>query len=148
MNTVSCVRSWRLGILALLVAVMTTACGETPTTPSSSAPFSTEDLRVGTGLMAIQGSVVKVNYTLWLYDGSTPDHKGALVESNFDKGSFVFTLGSGAVIEGWDRGIVGMMEGGLRRIIIPPSLAYGDVRSGLIPPSSTLLFEVELLTVS
>jgi FKBP-type peptidyl-prolyl cis-trans isomerase len=148
MKTVSYLRSWRAATCALFLAVLVTACGQSPTAPSTYAPYSTEDLRVGTGLQAITGSVVKVNYTLWLYDGSKPDNKGALVESSFGRDAFTFTLGSGSVIEGWDKGIGGMLEGGLRRLIIPPSMAYGDVRTGLIPPNSTLLFEVELLTVS
>jgi FKBP-type peptidyl-prolyl cis-trans isomerase FkpA len=148
MKTVSRLRSWRLGTCALLASILLTACGESPTAPSSYAPFSTQDLQVGTGLMAITGSVVNVNYTLWLYDASKPDNKGILIESNFTKGPFTFTLGTGAVIKGWDQGIPGMMEGGLRRITVPPSMAYGPARSGLIPPNATLLFEVELLTVS
>jgi FKBP-type peptidyl-prolyl cis-trans isomerase len=148
MKTVSCLRSWRLGTCALVATILLTACGESPTAPSASAPFSTTDLRVGTGLEAITGSVVTVNYTLWLYDGSKPENKGILIESNFTKGPFTFTLGTGAVIAGWDKGIPGMMEGGLRRLVVPPSMAYGQTRSGLIPPNATLLFEIELLTVS
>jgi FKBP-type peptidyl-prolyl cis-trans isomerase len=148
MKTVSCLRSWRLGSCALLATLLLTACGEAPTAPGSYAPFSTQDLRVGTGLQAIAGSVVNVNYTLWLYDASKPENKGILIETNFTSSPFAFTIGTGSVIEGWDKGIPGMLEGGLRRIVVPPSMAYGPARQGLIPPNSTLLFEVELLTVS
>jgi FKBP-type peptidyl-prolyl cis-trans isomerase len=148
MTTVLHLRSCRVGVCAIVAAMLLTACGETPTAPSNSAGFSTEDLRVGTGLLAITGSVVKVNYTLWLYQAGQPDNKGTLVETNFGKDPFSFTIGTGSVIEGWDKGIPGMMEGGLRRLTVPPSLAYGQVRQGLIPPNSTLVFEVELLTVS
>jgi FKBP-type peptidyl-prolyl cis-trans isomerase len=148
MKTVSWLRSWRIATCALLAAVVVAACGESPTAPSSFAPFSTEDLRVGTGLTASVGNVVKVNYTLWLYDGSKPENKGILIETNFPNDAFTFTLGTSSVIQGWEKGIPGMMEGGLRRIIVPPSLGYGQIRTGLIPPNSTLLFEVELLTVS
>lgn len=148
MKTVSYLRSCRAATCALFLAVLITACGQSPTAPSTYAPYSTEDLRIGTGLQASTGSLVKVNYTLWLYDGSKPDNKGALVESSFGREPFTFTLGSSSVIEGWEKGVPGMLEGGLRRLIVPPSLAYGDVRTGLIPPNSTLLFEIELLTVS
>jgi FKBP-type peptidyl-prolyl cis-trans isomerase len=58
-----------------------------------------------------------------------------------------FTLGRGEVIEGWDQGLAGMRAGGLRRLVVPPSLAYGASRRGPIPPHAALLFEVELLTV-
>ena len=146
---VSHLRSWNIGIFAFLVAaVLMTACGASPTEPSAYAPFRTEDLRVGTGLLAVNGSVVNVNYTLWLYDPTKPENKGTLVESNFGKDPFTFTIGQGGVIQGWDQGVPGMMEGGLRRLIVPPSMAYGQIRTGLIPQNATLLFEVELLTVS
>ena len=148
MNTVSHVRFWRRGLPAILAAALMAACGATPTSPSDYAPFSTQDLQVGTGLQAISGSVVQVNYTLWLYDQNKPDNKGILVETTLGRTPFSFTIGSGTTIDGWERGIPGMLEGGLRRIIVPPSAAYGQGRTGLIPPNATLLFEVQLLTVS
>src|SRR5690348_15509556 len=98
-------RSWRVGLCAIIAAMLMTACGETPTAPSTSAPFSTEDLRVGTGLQAVTGSVVSVNYTLWLYQSGQPDNKGTLIETNFGKDPFSFTIGNGSVISGWDKGI-------------------------------------------
>jgi FKBP-type peptidyl-prolyl cis-trans isomerase len=149
MDGVLHLRSSTVGVFAVFVAaVLLTACGASPTEPSAYAPFRTEDLREGTGLLAVNGSVVNVNYTLWLYDATKPENKGALVESNFGNAPFTFTVGQGGVIEGWDRGIPGMMEGGLRRLIVPPSMAYGQIRTGLIPQNATLVFEVELLSVT
>ena len=102
-----------------------------------------EDLTVGTGAEVIAGAIVSVHYTGRLTDGTKFD-------SSVDRGApFSFQLGAGHVIKGWDDGVVGMKVGGTRRLTIPPELAYGDrdVGGGLIPPNSTLIFEVELLAV-
>jgi FKBP-type peptidyl-prolyl cis-trans isomerase len=103
-----------------------------------------DDLQVGDGAEATVGTTVSVHYTGWLTDGKKFD-------SSLDRGQpFSITLGSGSVIQGWERGIPGMKVGGKRKLTIPPDLAYGDrdVGGGLIPPGSTLVFEVELLGVS
>ena len=86
-----------------------------------------------------------MNYTGWLWDAGAPNNKG----TQFDSGPFTFVLGAGRVIAGWDQGVVGMREGGLRRLVIPPNLAYGaqDAGGGAIPPNATLIFEVDLLDV-
>jgi FKBP-type peptidyl-prolyl cis-trans isomerase FkpA len=135
-----------LAVCALLVGAA--ACADGPTSPSSSAPFSQVDLRLGTGAEATAGKVLSVNYTGWLYDGSKTDLKGLQFDSSAGLTPLKFTLGSGGVIEGFDRGAGGMRVGGIRRIVIPPSLGYGSSRNASIPASATLLFEVELLEVA
>ncbi|MCA9608833.1 MAG: FKBP-type peptidyl-prolyl cis-trans isomerase [Myxococcales bacterium] len=101
-----------------------------------------EDLVVGDGPEAKTGSSVAMHYTGRLTDGTKFD-------SSHDRGqTFDFTLGQGRVIKGWDEGIPGMRVGGKRRLTIPPEKAYGDRGSGnIIPPGSTLVFEVELVAV-
>lgn len=132
-----------LAVCALLVGA--TACADGPTSPSFSAPFSQLDLRLGTGADATAGRTVKVHYTGWLYDGSKTDQKGLQFDSSAGLDPLAFVLGAGDVIEGFDRGVAGMKVGGIRRIVIPPSLGYGPSRNNSIPPSATLVFEVELV---
>ena len=88
-----------------------------------------------------------VNYTGWYYGESRPDKKGPVFDTNLGGEPFTFTLGVGEVIPGWDQGTFGMKVGGLRRLVVPPSLAYGAFRNGPIPPNATLVFEIELLDV-
>ncbi len=135
--------------LAVLALAFLSACDNTTTGPSS-APFSQTDLKVGDGAEAVNGKVLQVNYTGWLWDSSKTDQKGVEFDTTTGRGPFSFTLGASPaqVIAGWDQGLVGMKVGGIRRLIIPPSLAYGPNRNGPIPPNSTLVFEIELLDVS
>lgn len=102
-----------------------------------------EDLKVGTGAEAVAGKQVTVHYVGTLTDGSKFD-------SSRDRGKgFDFRLGAGQVIRGWDQGVAGMKVGGLRKLTIPPDMAYGDRGfPPVIPPRSTLVFEVELLAVN
>lgn len=139
----SAVRFVALVVLSAAIA----GCGSSPTAPSTSAPFSLTDLRLGTGADAVTGSLVTVQYTGWFYDASHADQKGVQFDSSAGRAPFSFTLGAGQVISGWDQGVPGMKVGGLRRLVIPPSLAYGAIRSGPIPPNATLLFEIVLLDV-
>jgi FKBP-type peptidyl-prolyl cis-trans isomerase FkpA len=135
-------------IWTLALAVAVAGCDPSPAGPSGSAPFSQTDLRVGTGEEAVTGKVLTVQYTGWFFDASRTDSKGVVFDSSLGVAEpFVFTLGAGQVISGWDQGLVGMKVGGLRRLIVPPSLAYGESRNGPIPPNATLLFEVELTAV-
>jgi FKBP-type peptidyl-prolyl cis-trans isomerase FkpA len=133
-------------VMALALAV--SGCSDSnsiPTAPSVNVPFSTVDLRVGTGAEAAIGRNVTVNYSGWVYNSAGTDNKG----SRFDAGTFSINPLPGNVIPGFSQGIVGMKVGGLRRITIPPNLAYGNnppAGSG-IRPNETLIFEVELLAV-
>ncbi|PYQ71212.1 MAG: peptidylprolyl isomerase [Acidobacteria bacterium] len=136
--------TFRFVVLAGLIA-LSIGCSSSPTGPSNDAPFSQTDLRVGTGAVAAAGQTLTVNYTGWFYDASKPEQKGVSFDSTVGKSPFTFTLGAQQVIKGWDQGLPGMQVGGLRRLVIPPSLAYGSTRSGSIPANSTLLFEIELL---
>lgn len=105
--------------------------------------LKTEDLVVGKGVEAVSGKEVTVNYTGILTDGTKFDSS-----LNEGRTPFVFTLGAGDVIAGWDQGIVGMKVGGKRKLTIPSSLGYGPNGSPpVIPPNATLIFEVELLEV-
>jgi FKBP-type peptidyl-prolyl cis-trans isomerase FkpA len=122
--------------------------GDSPTGPSpTNVPFSQTDLRVGTGADAVAGRRVTVNYTGWLYDASRTDQKGTQFDTTDGRGSYTFLLGVREVIAGWDQGVSGMKVGGLRRLVIPPSLGYGSTPRGTIPANSTLVFDVELLNV-
>jgi FKBP-type peptidyl-prolyl cis-trans isomerase FkpA len=132
---------------ALALAAFASACVDTPSPPTTTAPYSQTDLLVGTGADALTGSTVTVNYTGWLYDATKTDNKGLQFDSSIGRTPFQFTLGTGQVIRGWDQGIPGMKVGGRRRLVIPPSLAYGESRSGPIPPNATLLFDVELVSI-
>ena len=107
------------------------------------------DVKLGTGDLASPGKNVSVHYTGWLYDAATADHHGRKFDSSRDRNEpFMFPLGAGRVIKGWDQGVAGMRVGGQRTLIIPANLGYG-VRGagGVIPPNATLVFDVELLDV-
>jgi FKBP-type peptidyl-prolyl cis-trans isomerase FkpA len=101
-----------------------------------------EDLVTGDGAEAAAGIEVTVHYTGWLTDGKKFD-------SSKDRDDpFVFPLGGGRVIRGWDEGVQGMKIGGKRKLTIPPALGYGARGAGgVIPPNATLVFEVELLAI-
>ena len=103
-----------------------------------------EELAEGEGVAAEDGNAVSMHYTGWLTDGTQFDSSLAR-DMPFD-----FTLGKGMVIKGWDKGILGMKQGGKRKLTIPPRLGYGaqGAAGGAIPPNATLVFEVELLKIN
>ena len=114
------------------------------TGPGTKTPSGLEywDIRPGTGATAKTGQKVSVHYTGWLTTGKKFD-------SSVDAGKpYSFTIGAGEVIKGWDEGVAGMKVGGKRQLRVPPQLAYGERGyPGAIPPNSTLIFDVRLLSV-
>jgi len=107
----------------------------------SSQDLEIQDLVVGTGTVAQIGSKLVVNYIGMFENGNVFDSSGSRNQP------FEFTLGVDAVIEGWQRGLLGMKAGSVRRLIVPPHLGYGPNDYGPIPGNSTLIFDVELLEV-
>jgi FKBP-type peptidyl-prolyl cis-trans isomerase len=141
-----------LSFVVIGLALLVSACGgsdSSPTAPSANVPFSTTDLRVGTGAEATNGRLVTVHYSGWLYNSLGADNKGSRFDSTSLPGRtpYSFTVGTG-VIQGFSQGTLGMRVGGLRRVVIPPNLGYGSAGSPPdIPGNATLIFEIELLAV-
>ncbi len=158
--------------VSLLIALGTAACttstvqdkpAPAPASPTpavapvaaASAAAPTElkiiDRQVGTGKEAQVGKAAMIQYTGWLYDEKAPDNKGKEFDSSSKREGlpFGFIIGVGRVIKGWDQGVIGMKVGGKRTLIIPPALGYADknIGNGLIPPNSTLLFDLELVEI-
>jgi len=152
-------------IAGLCLALALGACGDSPTgaaTTDESAPQAAATppaesveivpgltmrlLREGNGAVAEPGQIAVVHYTGWLFDPSAELNRGAKFDSSVDRGQhFEFPLGARRVIRGWDEGVAGMQVGEIRELTIAPELAYGDRQIGsVIPPGSTLIFEVEL----
>jgi len=122
----------------ILKAILNSGAQEVPimTMPQ----IISEDVLVGTGAEALPGRQVTVQYT-----GKFTD--GRVFDTSVGRGPFTFLLGAGQVIQGWDRGVVGMKVGGKRILTIPPEYGYGPSDYGPIPGGSTLIFEVELVSV-
>lgn len=145
-------------IIFVIIAVIVIALGinfvknagagnnQTPTPSPNSYEIQgmkIEVLKPGAGEVSKNGDRVSVHYVGTLEDGTKFD-------SSRDRGTpFSFTLGTGQVIQGWDLGVLGMKPGEQRKLTIPPDLAYGvNGIPGAIPPSATLIFEVELLGIN
>jgi FKBP-type peptidyl-prolyl cis-trans isomerase FkpA len=147
-----------LRFASLLLVLLVTACGNGVLSPEdltyapelgidldqmtrTSSGLYYQDVTVGTGTEATNGKTISVLYSGWL-------PRGTLFDSATDPGDpLIFQLGLGKVITGWDQGILGMKVGGVRKLVIPPSLGYGSRENGPIPANSTLVFRVELLAV-
>jgi FKBP-type peptidyl-prolyl cis-trans isomerase len=134
-----------------MLALAVTACGgsedpNAPTpTPQGPANLVIEDVTIGTGAEATGGRLLSVNYILYLYDPAGNGGRGQQLEG---PGSFQFRQGTNAVIPGFELGTASMLVGGIRRITVPPSLAYGAGGSGRIPGNSWIVFDVQLTAVA
>jgi FKBP-type peptidyl-prolyl cis-trans isomerase FkpA len=153
-------RPHRRGLAVPLLVIALTACGSDPSgidlrqvqfapelgidldvmTRTSSGLYF-QDIQTGSAPTAIPGRWVSVLYRGWLANGTLFD------QAQDPRDPLVFQLGRGQVIAGWDEGVAGMRVGGIRKLVIPPSLGYGDRPTGPIPANSVLVFEVQLLGV-
>ena len=139
--------TWFVCAAALLVGRLRLGNAQQPVqpVPQPRAEFTQTDLRVGTGTAASTGRFLTVNYTGWLL---RPDEAGSERHSVRFRPVLLHAREPDAVIRGWDLGVVGMRVGGLRRLTIPPELAYGSAGSRApIPGNASLVFDVELLSV-
>jgi FKBP-type peptidyl-prolyl cis-trans isomerase FkpA len=139
-------------LLPMLAVITLAACSAPPQAHATGHvdKLTVIDTKVGTGAEAKDGMDVLVHYTGWLYDENAKDKHGAKFDSSRDHGApFNFTLGAGRVIEGWDKGVMGMRVGGKRTLLIPAALGYGANGAGDdIPPDASLVFDIELIDVS
>ena len=131
---------------AVMLSAALAACAKSPTSPSPTT-LTTIDLVVGTGATVASGDTLTVDFTGWLYDPTKPDFKGLQFQTSIGNTPLTFTLGAGQVIQGFEEGVSGMKAGGVRRLVVPASLAYGNTRNGAIPPNTALVFEIALTSV-
>ena len=129
--------NWNIPAIALMVLFV--GCSKEN---NMSGELVIEDLVVGEGAEAKQYDIVNVNYTGTLTNGNVFDSS-----LNPGRSPFRFTVGAGQVIKGWDDGLIGMKVGGKRKLTIPPSMGYGNRNMGAIPANSTLIFEIDLLSI-
>jgi FKBP-type peptidyl-prolyl cis-trans isomerase len=126
----------------ITMAIMLLVAGCSKDDKNMNGELIIEDIIVGQGAEAVKHSIITVNYTGWLEDGTKFDSS-----LNPGREPLRFTLGAGQMIQGFDQGIPGMKVGGKRKLTIPPNLGYGSQDKGIIPPNSTLIFEIDLLIV-
>lgn len=127
-------------IITFAVTLIAVSCSKEKQTMSNGLVI--EDLKIGDGQQVEKFNIVTVNYTGLLENGTKFDSS-----LNPGRTPFRFTVGAGQVIKGWDEGLMGMKIGGKRKLTIPPELGYGSRDNGPIPANSTLIFEIDLLTI-
>lgn len=131
-----------LPLLATLLAALFVWAGcDTTLELDESGELIKEDIKVGTGEEALSGTRIQIHMEGSLENGNV------FADTYQNNRPLVFTLGQEQVIEGWEQGIPGMREGGIRRLTIPPRLAFGTSNINGVPPNSTVIFDVELLRV-
>ena len=126
--------------ITFAVMLIAVSCSKEKQTMSNGLVI--EDLKIGDGQEVEKFNIVTVNYTGLLENGTKFDSS-----LNPGRTPFRFTVGAGQVIKGWDEGLMGMKIGGKRKLTIPPELGYGSRDNGPIPANSTLIFEIDLLTI-
>jgi FKBP-type peptidyl-prolyl cis-trans isomerase len=147
-----------MNVVPILLAALLLTAQAQPPAPGSQAGASQaagewvelkgglryRDLVVGEGQEARPGRLLQVHYTGWLATGGEP------FDSSLTTGrAYAFVLGSGTVIDGWEKGLVGMRAGGKRELLVPAKLGYGSRGvPGRIPPGAELRFEIELLAAN
>ena len=130
--------NWQIPVMIVMILI----AGCSKDKEAMNGELIIEDLKVGEGSEVVKYNIVTVNYTGWLTDGTKFDSS-----LNPGRSPFRFTVGGGQVIKGWDEGLIGMKVGGKRKLTIPPSMGYGNQDMGVIPPNSTLIFEIDLLII-
>jgi len=134
-----------LAVVVLLISSVA-AVGAAEKLVRTESGLAYKDVKVGKGPAAKSGDMVVVDYTGWLDEGTK---KGKKFDSSHDRAKpFMFKLGGGQVIKGWEEGVAGMKVGGKRILYIPPALGYGEKGAGsAIPPNADLIFEVDLIEI-
>jgi FKBP-type peptidyl-prolyl cis-trans isomerase len=132
-----------LALLALGCATLLAGCGDPVVETLKKDQLYIDDKLVGNGEPVVAGDFVRVKFTAWIYERG---RKGAEVERSGDQPR-VFQVGKGAVIAGFDRGLLGMRPGGQRTLVVGPTLAYGESGTPDVPANSNLLYELELVAV-
>lgn len=148
--------TWRRAAIALLAGALVTVSAPAAAQETAFAPalgvnlaemqrtgrgVHVRDLTLGEGLSVGTGFTVTIHYTGWLPDGTQFE------TSRLDNQAVTFRLGDGTVIRGWEEGLRGMRPGGVRQLVVPARMAYGN--RGLppvIPPNTTLVFEILLVS--
>lgn len=132
----------QISLLLLLTAILWTGC-DNGIKLDESGELIIEDLQAGTGETAQEGTRVALHAV-----GTVLNGNGVKFTDSYATGRpFVFELGAGMVIEGWEEGLPGMKEGGRRRLTIPPRMAFGTREFENLPPNSTVVYDIELLAV-